>query len=58
MATYEVEAPAPVVIKDPSEALPAKIGRFVTRLPVHIFLMFIAVLWLMPTLGLFLESLM
>jgi alpha-glucoside transport system permease protein len=58
VATYEVEAPAPVVIKDPSQALPAKIGRLVTRLPVHIFLLFIGVLWLMPTLGLFFESLL
>jgi alpha-glucoside transport system permease protein len=58
MATYEVEAPAPIVIKDPSEALPAKIGRAVTRLPIHIFLLFIGVLWLMPTLGLFFESLL
>jgi alpha-glucoside transport system permease protein len=56
MATYEAEAP--IVIKDPSEALPAKIGRAVAKLPIHIFLLFIGVLWLMPTLGLFLESLL
>jgi alpha-glucoside transport system permease protein len=58
MTTYEAEAPAPVVIKDPSDALPAKIGRAVAKLPVHIFLLFVGVLWLMPTLGLFFESLL
>jgi alpha-glucoside transport system permease protein len=52
------EAEAPVVVRDPSEAPAAKIGRFVTRLPVHLFLAFIAVLWLMPALGLFFTSLL
>jgi alpha-glucoside transport system permease protein len=56
MTAYEAEAP--VVVRDPSEAPAARIGRFATRLPVHIFLLFIGVLWLMPTLGLFLESLL
>src|SRR3954453_19016589 len=56
MATYEAEAP--IIIRDPSEALPAKIGRAVAKLPVQLFLLFIGVLWLMPTLGLFLESLL
>jgi alpha-glucoside transport system permease protein len=58
MATYEAEAAAPVVVKDPSERLAARIGRGVARLPVHIFLAFIAVLWLIPTIGLFLTSLL
>jgi alpha-glucoside transport system permease protein len=58
MATYEAEATAPVVVKDPSERLAARIGRGVGRLPVHIFLAFIAVLWLIPTIGLFLTSLL
>jgi alpha-glucoside transport system permease protein len=56
MTTYEAEAP--VVVRDPSDAPAARIGRFVTRLPVHIFLAFVAVLWLMPALGLFLTSLL
>jgi len=56
MTTYEAEAP--VVIRDPSEALPARIGRLVAKLPVHLFLLLVGVLWLMPTLGLFLESLL
>jgi alpha-glucoside transport system permease protein len=56
MATYEAEAP--VVIRDPSEAPAAKIARFAARLPIHIMLAFIAVLWLMPALGLFFTSLL
>jgi alpha-glucoside transport system permease protein len=56
VATYEAEAP--VVVRDPSEAPAAKIGRFVTRLPVHIFLAIVGVLWLMPALGLFFTSLL
>ena len=45
MATYEAEssATAPVVVADPNERVAARIGRVVTRLPVHIFLAFIAV---------------
>jgi len=58
MATYEAEAAAPVVVADPNERTAARIGRFATRLPVHIFLAFIAVLWLIPTIGLFLTSLL
>jgi alpha-glucoside transport system permease protein len=52
------EAEAPLVVKDPSESVPARILRGVARLPVHIFLIFIGVLWLMPTIGLFLTSLL
>ena len=59
MATYELEQThAPVVVKDPNDTTAARIGRFATRLPLHIFLAFIAVLWLLPTLGLFLTSLL
>jgi alpha-glucoside transport system permease protein len=52
------EAEAPIIVRDPSESIPAKIGRFSARLPVHILLAFVGVLWLVPTLGLFLESLL
>jgi alpha-glucoside transport system permease protein len=60
MATYEAEGATaqPVVVADPNERTAARIGRFATRLPVHIFLAFIAVLWLVPTIGLFLTSLL
>jgi alpha-glucoside transport system permease protein len=56
VATYEAEAP--VIVRDPSESVPAKLARFATRLPVHIFLAVIGVLWLLPALGLFLTSLL
>jgi alpha-glucoside transport system permease protein len=58
MATaYEAEA-APVVIADPNERIAARIGRGVAKLPLHLFLLFVGVLWLMPTIGLFFTSLL
>jgi alpha-glucoside transport system permease protein len=57
MATYEAEA-APIVVADPNERVSARIGRFVATLPVHLFLLFVGLLWLVPTLGLFLTSLL
>ena len=58
MATLEAEATAPIVVRDPSERVSAKVLRAVARTPINIFLAFIALLWLMPTLGLFLTSLL
>ena len=58
MATLEAERAAPVVVRDPSERGSAKVLRAVARTPINILLLFIAVLWLMPTLGLFLTSLL
>jgi len=57
MATYEAEA-APIVVADPSERTAAKISRAVAKTPLHIFHAFVALLWLMPTLGLFFTSLL
>jgi alpha-glucoside transport system permease protein len=57
MATYEAEA-APVVVRDPSDRIAARIGRAVAKLPLHLFLLFVGVLWLMPTIGLFFTSLL
>src|ERR1700675_1249190 len=57
MATLEAEA-APVIIRDPSERVSAKLLRGIAKTPIHLFLMFVALLWLMPTLGLFLTSLL
>ena len=57
MATYEAEA-APIVITDPNERTAAKISRAVAKTPLHLFLAFVALLWLMPTLGLFFTSLL
>jgi alpha-glucoside transport system permease protein len=45
-------------IVKPPDSVAAKIGRAVTHAPVHIVLLFIGVLWLVPTIGLFLTSLM
>jgi alpha-glucoside transport system permease protein len=56
MAT--VEAEAPIVVADPSNRVAARISRAVAKLPLHIFLAFVGVLWLMPTLGLFFTSLL
>jgi alpha-glucoside transport system permease protein len=56
MTTYEAEAPP--IVRDPNDTTAARIGRVATRLPVNIFLLAIAVLWLMPTLGLFFTSLL
>jgi alpha-glucoside transport system permease protein len=57
VATYEAEA-APIVITDPNERVAARISRAVAKTPLHIFLAFVALLWLMPTLGLFFTSLL
>jgi alpha-glucoside transport system permease protein len=40
------------------ESIAAKIGRIVAKTPVHIFLVIVGLLWLLPTLGLFLTSLL
>jgi alpha-glucoside transport system permease protein len=42
----------------PQESVAAKIGRYAAKAPVHIVLLLVGVLWLMPTLGLFLTSLL
>jgi alpha-glucoside transport system permease protein len=42
----------------PKESVAAKIGRYAAKAPVHIVLLLVGVLWLMPTLGLFLTSLL
>jgi alpha-glucoside transport system permease protein len=57
MATAEADA-GPIVVADPSERTTARIGRAAAKLPLNLFLLFIAVLWLMPTIGLFLTSLL
>jgi alpha-glucoside transport system permease protein len=53
MATAAAEAGrAPVV----EESFATRILRFVGKTPVHLLLIFVALLWLMPTIGLFLTS--
>ena len=55
MATAVAErgASAPVV----AESVAAKILRIVAKAPVHLFLIVVALMWLVPTFGLFLTSL-
>jgi alpha-glucoside transport system permease protein len=54
MATAEVAARAPVI----QESLATRILRVVTKTPVHIVLVLIAVAWLVPTIGLMFTSLL
>jgi alpha-glucoside transport system permease protein len=55
-------APAPraaaPVISNPDDRRAARIGRFAARLPMQILMAAIALLWLVPTFGLLLTSLM
>jgi alpha-glucoside transport system permease protein len=53
MATYEVAAPAVI-----QESMAAKILRIVAKAPVHLVLVLVGIMWLVPTLGLFLTSLL
>jgi alpha-glucoside transport system permease protein len=57
VATAEADA-GPIVVADPSERTVAKVTRAAAKLPLNIFLAFVAVLWLVPTIGLFLTSLL
>ena len=55
MATATADA---AVQFEPAEPLSARILRVLAKAPVHIFLVFVALLWLVPTFGLFLTSLL
>jgi alpha-glucoside transport system permease protein len=56
MTTAEIEAPGgPVVVEESSAA---RILRFLATTPIQIVLAFIGILWLIPTIGLLLTSLM
>ncbi|HWH93568.1 MAG TPA: carbohydrate ABC transporter permease [Baekduia sp.] len=52
-----VATSAPVAPK-PQESRAATIARYAAKLPLQLLLAFVALLWLVPTLGLFLTSLM
>jgi alpha-glucoside transport system permease protein len=52
-ATAEAEAARPPV----EESTAAKVLRWLGKAPVHILLVFIGLLWLVPTIGLFMTSL-
>jgi alpha-glucoside transport system permease protein len=56
MATAAAEARGqPVVIE---ESLAARIARVAAKAPIHLILVFVALLWLVPTLGLLFTSLL
>jgi alpha-glucoside transport system permease protein len=55
MSAAAAEAKA---LRSGQEGVAARIGRVFTRAPVHIFLVFVGALWLVPTFGLFLTSLL
>ena len=47
-----------VRLPSPRESTPAKIGRWVAKTPLQILLIVIGLLWLVPTIGLFITSIM
>jgi alpha-glucoside transport system permease protein len=47
-----------VAIRRPEESVAARIGRFAAKAPLQLLLAAIAVLWLVPTIGLFLTSIL
>ena len=49
---------APVVVANPRETTAAKIGRFAAKLPFQILMIVIACMWIVPTFGLLITSLM
>jgi alpha-glucoside transport system permease protein len=53
-ATAEAEAARPPVLE---ESTATKVLRWVGKAPIHILLVFVALLWLVPTIGLFMTSL-
>jgi alpha-glucoside transport system permease protein len=55
VATAEAELPAPAGV---DESLSARIVRLLGKLPVQFLLVFVALLWLVPTFGLLLTSLL
>jgi alpha-glucoside transport system permease protein len=57
VATVAAEPGTRQIVKPP-DSIAAKIGRAATHAPVHILLAFVGLLWLLPTIGLFLTSLM
>jgi alpha-glucoside transport system permease protein len=56
MATVAVEAPA--TAPKVQESVAAKIMRQIAKLPVQLVLIFLGLLWLVPTIGLFITSIL
>jgi alpha-glucoside transport system permease protein len=55
VATYEAELPE---VRDPNERLSARILRILAKAPVQLVLVLLALLWLVPTFGLLITSLL
>src|SRR5215831_1111916 len=55
-AVPELTVPKPRLAE--RETVPGKLIRFTMKAPVNIFLIFLGLLWLVPTLGLFLASIL
>jgi alpha-glucoside transport system permease protein len=55
MATAAVDRTQPIVIE---ESLATRVVRFAAKLPIHLVLAAIGLFWLIPTLGLFVTSLL
>jgi alpha-glucoside transport system permease protein len=51
-------ATAPIVIPKPADAIAHRILRFVTKVPAQIVLIVLGLLWLIPTLALFITSIL
>ena len=58
MSTTAPATTEPPRVEDPDARLSARILRFLARTPVHIALILIALLWIIPTVGLLVTSLM
>ncbi len=52
------ESPGEAVVAEAGEPLSSRIVRFLGRTPVYLFLAFVGVLWLVPTIGLLFISLL
>ncbi len=50
--------PTPVVMPDPHDTLAARALRMAARAPLHLLLLAIGLLWLVPTVGLFVTSIL
>ncbi len=51
-------AAAPIVVPEPHDSAAARIVRMVAKAPVHLILAALGLLWLIPTFGLFITSLL
>ena len=50
--------PAPQVVPKPHDSMARRIGRLAAKVPFQIFMLLIAAMWLVPTFGLLITSLM